>query len=325
MRLASLVAELRQLKHNAKYEHSLRDTEERILEKKEDEVVLKERELSLLVRDVQGLNVENQVLHKTRESLDKALTTNKDIVEDHEERLQKVSEELGLTEIDVFMLQRKVKVAEEESRKWRQRFLMVEKDIRRAEKLLKDFTRSKKHELEAQGGLISGSGGSTNTWGSAPSPMWRISVSGGGRRQEEGAARVVESGRAKNKKRSRRRDKEASAAAPSLSQLARGFNSVDELMGGSPSSTFMKAVLSGDADLSSTNSRRKTPLELSPLGLQVKERRRFRGYTTEVAEGMEINAHDTYHDIAVKNNRRGTAKARSYAGAADLWPEGMTT
>lgn len=238
--------------------------------------------------------------------------------------------QLGLTEIDAFMLQRKVKVAEEESRKWRQRFLMVEKDIRRAEKLLKDFTKSKTNELEAQGGLLAstgGGGGSGPRWESLPSPAGggRVSVSGGGRRLEEGSwGGESSSERAKKKKVGRRRrdKKKEISASPSLSQLARGFNSVDELMGGSPSSTFMKAVFSGDSDLTSAKGRNKTPLELSPLGLQVKEKRRgrFGGLTTEIAEGMAIDAHDTYHDIAVKNNRRGTAKARSYAGAADLWP-----
>ena len=88
----------------------------------------------------------------------------------------------------------------------------------------------------------------------------------------------------------------------------------------------MKAVLSGDSDLTSARSRNKAPLELNPLGLQVREGRgRFGGLTTEIAEGIAIGAHDTCHDITVKNNRRETAKARSYAGAADLWPEGMTT
>ena len=333
--ISELQTELRQLKHDVKYEYSLRDTEERILEKKEEEIVLKERELELLVRDVQGLNQENLFLHKTSATLDKALTSNKEIAEDNEERLQKVSEELGLTEIDVFMLQRNVKVAEEEARKWRQRFLMAEKDIRRAEKLLKDFTKSKSNELEAQGGLVSSSSG-CGGWGSLNSPMsrsvnsgasfrssrgkreCRVSVSGGGQRQEGGGD--GESGRRKPKKKSGRRGTEDTA--PGLSQLARGFNSVDELMGGSPSSTFMKAVLSGDNDLASASTK-KSRLALSPLGKQLKERRRKGGSTTEIAEGMEIDAHDTYHDIAVKNNRRSTAKARSYAGSTDLWPESL--
>ncbi|GMH78586.1 hypothetical protein TL16_g07860 [Triparma laevis f. inornata] len=359
--VAELQTELRQLKHDVKYEIALKEAEERKLDRNEDELVKKERELAFLVRDVQVANVENQVLHQTSNKLDKALTTNKEITEDGEERLQKVSEELGLTEVDVFMLQREVKTAEEESRKWRQRYLMVEKDVRRAEKLLKDFTKSKSNELEAKHGSVLGnmrgggsqgsrgfSGGgfrsdleaSINTsysqslgggvLGSPMSVPSRASVSGGRDRTRSGDENrprdVVKRGRRKRKD-----EKAKPPQTKSLSHMARSFNSVDELRGGADS-TLMRAVLGGETNLVSTrggmgDSRaiKATPFELKPLKSRGLENggSQFGGMTTELAEGMPIDFHDTYHDIAVKNNRRGTAKARSYAQNSDLWPEGM--
>jgi hypothetical protein len=43
----------------------------------------------------------------------------------------------------------------------------------------------------------------------------------------------------------------------------------------------------------------------------------------EVVEGLQIDFSDGYHDIAVNNNRRGTAKARSIAKQPMLWSESM--
>ncbi|GMH97791.1 hypothetical protein TrST_g12659 [Triparma strigata] len=351
--VAELQTELRQLKHDVKYEEALKENEERKLDKNEDELVKKERELAFLVRDVQVANVENQVLHQTSNKLDKALTTNKEVTEDNEERLQKVSEELGLTEVDVFMLQREVKTAEEECRKWRQRYLMVEKDVRRAEKLLKDFTKSKSNELEVKHGSVLGNGGgsqggsggfrsdfesSINGYQSLGSPMSipsRASVSGGRERSRDKSREmsrdVVKRGRRK------RKDEKLGGggvgATKSLSHMARSFNSVDELRGGADS-TLMRAILGGETNLVSTRGGgggggraiKPTPFELlKPLkGRGAEGTGKFSGMTTELAEGMPIDFHDTYHDIAVKNNRRGTAKARSYAQSADLWPEGLT-
>lgn len=74
---------------------------------------LESDDLSLLVRDVQMLNQENQALHKTRESLDKALTTNKDIIEDGEERLQKASEEVRRVCVREDQMRRKALSADE--------------------------------------------------------------------------------------------------------------------------------------------------------------------------------------------------------------------
>ena len=45
-------------------------------------------------RRILTLNIDLQVLHQTSNKLDKALTTNKEVTEDNEERLQKVSEEV---------------------------------------------------------------------------------------------------------------------------------------------------------------------------------------------------------------------------------------
>mmetsp|Transcript_17266 Transcript_17266/g.35575 ORF Transcript_17266/g.35575 Transcript_17266/m.35575 type:complete len:496 (-) Transcript_17266:21-1508(-) len=274
-----LATELRQLKHDLEYEHSNLDQEQRNLDKEEDNLVVKENELRLLVRDSGVAHAENEALNSTKFRLQRALNTNNEVVESGEERLEKVSEELGLVEVDVFMLQRSVKVAEEETRKWRQRYMMVEKDLKRAEKLLQDFTKSKMKELELKHGVA----------------VTQLTA--------ENIAKANF-----NKK---------TTAKIGLSQMARGFQSIDTLSTGTEnSSSLMEAVFGMTKNMSG---KAATPAQSVPRSF--KSHPEFSGNTTEFAEGMPIDFHDTYHDIAVKNNRRGTAKARSIAVDPQLWLE----
>jgi hypothetical protein len=287
-----LATELRQLKHDLQYEYSNLAQEGRNLEKEEDKLVSKENELRFLVRDAGVVSAENATLNSTKFRLQRALNTTNEVTESGEERLEKVSEELGLMEVDVFMLQRSVKVAEEETRKWRQRYSMVEKDLKRAEKLLQDFTKSKMKELEVKHG---------------------VAVAGGSYTGQLTAENVAFNNKAPKKKKSK--------ASMGLSTLARGFQSIDTLsVDTENTSSLMEAVFGVGEKKRSTAA---TPAQSVPRSFKLasKPQLEFSGKTTEFAEGMPINFHDTYHDIAVKNNRRGTAKARSMAANPELWLE----
>ncbi|GMI05462.1 hypothetical protein TrRE_jg13221 [Triparma retinervis] len=283
-----LATELRQLKHDLQYEYSNLDQETRNLEKEEDKLVGKENELRFLVRDAGVVSAENAALNSTKFRLQRALKTNNEVTESGEERLEKVSEELGLVEVDVFMLQRSVKVAEEETRKWRQRYSMVEKDLKRAEKLLQDFTKSKMKELELKHGVAAGPHASLTA--------------------ENIAFK-------NNAKKNTTKNKKSTNASMGLSQFARGFESIDTLsVDTGNSSSLMEAVFGVGKGSSTAATAQSVPRSYLPHP-------QFGGKTTEFAEGMPIHFHDTSHDIAVKNNRRGTAKARSMAVDPELWLE----
>lgn len=199
----------RQLKHDLNYESSLKDQEVRNLDRKEDEVVVKENELRRAVMDAAIANGHNQTLKDTKVRLEKAMSSTNELVGDAEERLEKASEELGLTEVDVIMLQRTVKVAEEETRKWKQRYMMVKKDLQRAEKLMRDFSKSKEVELKLK--------------------------------KTSAQPKVVRGRMDASKGRLLKKDKKALGG---LSHLARSFGGIDVLAKDDlNSSDFMKAVL----------------------------------------------------------------------------------
>jgi len=195
------------------------------------------------------------------------------------------------------MLQRSVKLAEDECRKWRQRYAMVEKDLKRSEKLLKDFTKSKMKELELKHGVAAS------------------------RLSEENLAAIQESPRRETFSESSFGGSSGKQpkATMGLSQMARGFKSIDTLLvdTGDNSSALMEAVFGIGQKATTAQSGAQSPRSFKIAN------NKFGGKTTEIAEGMPIDFHDTYHDIAVKNNRRGTAKARSLARQPGLWSENL--
>jgi hypothetical protein len=354
--LAELSTELRNLKQQLEYEIALSEQEQRNVDKVEDEIVVKEMLLGQLMGDVGVKTRENYTLHAAGEKLQQALESTKDITDDGEERLALVSEELGLTEIDVFMLQRQVKVAEEEAKKWRHRYLMVEKDVRRSEKLLADFSKTKGAALPDGGGR-----------GGFSTSVVRESVSGGGfgssNRSLSSTTSLSLSSSVgdfgSNSLRAMRN------GGDSLSGLARGFGGIDEKSkwvgskggGGRTATTntvkntdFLEAVLKergtaasssnggggggrSQGGLRSSMFRNPSPLEQGLFGGTVGggliggggggKAGAAGSKSGEVVEGMQINFHDTHHDISVNNNRRGTAKARSIGRKPALWPEAL--
>ncbi len=279
--VSELMTELRQVQQDLEYEIALRDGERRVIDKREDEIVVVDGSLGVLVKELSIMSSENDFLHEAEEKMREALKSTAEIAEDGERRLEEVGEELGLTEVDVFTLQRRVKVAEEEVRKWRSRCMMVEKDVVRSEKLLRDFTASKGIELELQG---ANRGGDT-----------RESVSAGKRRNR---GRVGEAG---------------------LSALARGFEGI----GGTSATSLMEAVLMPGGPRARKTIRTG---DSGSIDFSKSRRNKFSNGTNsgEVVDGMKVEFSDTYHDIAVNNNRRGTAKARSMATVRDLWPSSIS-
>jgi hypothetical protein len=119
--IGELSTELRNLRQNLELEVALKANEERNVDKVEDDIVVKEMEGGVLIAEVGMKNMENAKLHEAKDSMEKALLSTNEFTEDGEERLRLVGEELGLTEVDVFMLQRDVRKAEEEAKKWRHR------------------------------------------------------------------------------------------------------------------------------------------------------------------------------------------------------------
>ena len=289
--IAELSTELRNLKQQLEYENALKENESRACDAVEDDIVGKEGLIRRLVNDVGFVNTERVKLGAAESKMLEALESTKEIADDGEERLSVLSEELGLTEVDVFMLQRQVRVAEEESKKWRQRYLMVEKDVRRSEKLLGEFTRSKGVEIQLRS--AGGGGGTVATKRRAPRPI----------RLEE----------------------------PSLSKLARGFGSIDDTDQWAKTSShhaqsttgFLEAVMaerSGTGMESSSVVPHGGSKFAKSRGLTAAA---LSGNSGEMCEGLKIEFSDSFRDIAGNNNRRGTAKARSIATKPGLWAESM--
>ena len=106
--VGELVQELRELKHQLEYEESQLADEQRRLDKSDDAMVVKENELRTLIRDVGALSKDNQHMHKTEESLKRALKTTTDVAEKGEIELESCTTEFGMTEVDAHMLQRQV-------------------------------------------------------------------------------------------------------------------------------------------------------------------------------------------------------------------------
>jgi chromosome segregation ATPase len=241
--VSELKREAREISHALDYEQSQLKDEEKATDKFEDDMYVKDNEIRILVRELGMASQESQSLAKLSDGLRRALTTTTRIANSGEDELENVTKRLGNVEIKLHGQQRDLKIADEESRMWRHRYQMVEKDLWRAETLLDT--------------LVSGQG-------------------------------------TKKGKESNRNPKNGyynrAAASNNTSSTTTGYSD-------GTSSALMNAVMDG-----------------SNKGEQGDT---FFG--RQMAEGMHIDRHDTFNDIAGRHNRRQTANARSRVQHPELW------
>ena len=258
--ITSLVLDQRQLKKALEYEQSQIASEVKKIDNYDDLIVKMDDELRKLVGDIGLRSSENDLIHRAAKSLNLAFESTKVVSDESELLVEEVHSKLADLELDTVMLQRQVKVAEDDVKAWKNRYAFVERDVLRAEKLLADGAEQYRGgESKKARRFISGQE-DDYTLG--------ISGGGGGGKTDTG----FEGGRTKRTEKAIestmvKRDPphpfkvpaaSTSASGPlertkSLSSIARSFNGVDDLIGGrsplaasaaqAPPTALMAAVL----------------------------------------------------------------------------------
>ena len=216
------------------------------------------------------------------------------------------------------MLQRQVKQGEETTRKWRHRFFMVEKDVKRSEKLLASFT---------------GRESMRNSKTNAPSEIDdylknnKHTFQATGDLGLSGMARGFQSYDDGNLIRGSSDDIDVGTPSAFMEALMFGESQKRELRSGGGISSSLSSVSSSNrggkhsrygSERLRNNERQKF---LSPLGKKHKLKKTVSKLARgTVADGMKIAPLDSYADILVNNNRRPTAYGRSVERDPQLWP-----